>query len=74
MILLKLIPYIRHEILHFPLFFIFFPRPLRQLLSLSNLVRVQCDPALPYFVSYTFLGRGKSIKMFKLKLVHFAGT
>jgi hypothetical protein len=29
-------------------FFIFFPHPHRQLLSLSNLVRVQRDPALPY--------------------------
>jgi hypothetical protein len=29
-------------------YFLFFPHPHRQLLSLSHLVRVQRDPALPY--------------------------
>ena len=47
-ILLKLIPYICYEILHFTHFFIYFSSSQRQLLSLSNLVRVQRDPALSY--------------------------
>jgi hypothetical protein len=37
---------IKFFISHYFLFF--FPHPHRQLLNLSNLVRVQRDPALPY--------------------------
>ena len=46
-ILLKLIPYIRYEILHFILFYLFSFIPYRKLFSLSHLVGVQRNPALP---------------------------
>ncbi len=49
---MKLIPYICYEILHFTLFFS--PHPHRKLFSLSHLVRVQCNPALPYIEKSKF--------------------